>query len=69
MKVEQLQLTIVEHLPRWVSRWGFVRVAAKATWVHPSKQPNEIGLVDALEAWDIPNPGLAITFPEVMGDE
>ena len=52
MRVDNLELTIVAHLPRWVSRWGFIRVAARATEIYHDKTPDQIGLMQALEAWE-----------------
>ena len=52
MKIEKLQTAIVWRLPRWVIKWAFIRAMAYATQVYHDKQPDEIGLMTALEAWD-----------------
>lgn len=39
-------------LPKRLVYWCYIRVATNATFVHPSKTPSEINLLEALNAWN-----------------
>lgn len=42
---------IAWHLPRAIAYRVLIRCMAHATWVYSSIQPDEITIMDALEAW------------------
>ena len=38
-------------LPKGLIYWCFIRVSSNATYAYPSKTPDEINLMEALNAW------------------
>ena len=42
---------LTDLLPKGLIYWCFIRVSSNATYAYPSKTPDEINLMEALNAW------------------
>lgn len=52
MTAEKILIWLAWKLPRPIVKWAAVRLMAAATFKYPDRTPDEIGIFDALKAWD-----------------